>query len=170
MNVKILKVATDELKQATIRNGQSIELPSMHGGWRFNFNKLIHKLTYANAYVLVSDETPNVIEGCLIFQMRDKVIPYMAYVEIAPHNKEKPRQYEHVAGCLIAFAFKQSLIHGKGNYKGLLTFDVQEQEPENQKRLMIMYSKRYNAVKVDETTMLIIDDAGHKLIEKYLDI
>lgn len=170
MNVKILKVATDELKQATIRNGQPIKLPSMHDGWRFNFNKLIHKLPYANAYVLVSDETPNVIEGCLIFQMRDKVIPYMAYVEIAPHNKDKPKQYEHVAGCLIAFAFKQSLLYGKGDYKGLLTFDVLEQDPGDQKKLMSMYSKKYNAVKVDDTTMLIMDDAGHKLIEKYLGI
>jgi hypothetical protein len=35
---------------------------------------------------------------------------------------------------------------------------------------MLMYSKKYNAVKVDNTTMLIMDEAGHGLIEKYLNI
>lgn len=169
MNVKILRVATDELAGATIKHGRSIQLPSLHEGWKFNFDKLLKKLKNATAYVLVTDETPDIIEGCLIFQMLDKTVPYMAYLEVAPHNKEKPKRYEYVAGCLIAFAFKQSLIQAKGDYKGWLTFDVSEELPEDQNKLMALYSKKYDAVKVDETTMFIMDEAGNKLIEKYLD-
>lgn len=169
MKVKIQDVKKDELVGATIRKGQAAELPSMHQEWRFNFDKLIKKLAYATAYVLVCDETPQIIEGCLIFQMKDKVIPYMAYVEVAPHNKLHPKRYELVAGCLIAFAFKQSLIQGKDDYKGWLTFDVQEENPDDQVKLMAIYSKKYNAVRYDDTTMYIMDDNGQQLIQKYLE-
>ena len=69
---------------------------------------------------------------------------------------------------MIAFAFKQSLIQGKGHYKGWLTFDVSEEDEGDQIKLMALYSKKYGAVKVDETQMYIIDEAGDALIEKYL--
>src|SRR5580658_2337950 len=110
MNIKILKVSTDELAGATIRDGKTITLPSIHTGWRFNFDRHSKALGNSNTYVLVTDETPDLVEGCLIFQMLDKKIPYMAFVEVAPHNRDHPRRYEHVAGCLIAFAFQQSVI------------------------------------------------------------
>ena len=168
MNVKILRVETDELTGATIRNGKPVELPSMHQGWRFNFDKLIRKLPHATAYVLVANDSPDIIQGCLIFQMLDKKIPYMAYVEVAPHNRAEPKVYEYVAGCLIAFAFKQSVIQGKGDYKALLSFDVKEEKEEDQQRLMALYSSKYHALRVDETTMWITDEGGHALIEKYL--
>lgn len=166
MNIKILKVSTGELADASIE-GRSLKMPGLHEGWRFAFNKHI-KLAYANGYVLVTEETPEVIEGCLIFQMKDKVIPYMAYVEVAPHNKEQPKRYDHVAGCLIAFAFQQSLIRGKDYFKGLLSFDVQEKKKDDEIKLMSLYSKKYGAVRAGETLMFIMDDAGHALIEEYL--
>lgn len=58
--------------------------------------------------------------------MRKQLEPYMAYIEIAPHNKGEKKKYDLVAGCLIAFACRLSFIHGKGDYKGWLAFDVQE--------------------------------------------
>ena len=167
MNVKILKVSSGELTDAFIRI-RGIRLPGLQKGWRFAFDRQIKRLPYAIAYVLVAEETPDVIEGCLIFQMKEKTIPYMAFLEIAPHNKGDEKKYVYVAGCLIAFAFKQSLIQGKGHYKGWLTFDVSEEDEGNQIKLMALYSKKYGAVKVDETQMYIIDEAGDALIEKYL--
>jgi len=130
MEVKILEVSADQLKDALIRKGEPGELPSIHDEWRFNFSKNLQKLKYATAYILVAADTPTVIEGCLIFQMKYKVMPYMAYVEIAPHNKGDNRKYDYVAGCLIAFSFKQSVIKGKKDYKGILFFDVQEESEE----------------------------------------
>lgn len=167
MNVKILKVSSGELADAAIEN-RSIKLPGLHEGWRFAFDKQIKKLPYATAYVLITEETPDVIEGCLIFQMIGGLIPYMAFVEVAPHNKTDAKRYDYVAGCLIAFAFKQSIIQGQGDYKGLLSFDVLEEKKEDQLKLMSLYSRKYKAVRADETLMYIMDEAGDELIEKYL--
>ncbi len=168
MKIKILKVDVEELVEAIIKNGKQVTLPSMQEGWRFNFDKHIKTLPYSTAYILVAAETPDIIEGCLIFQMKEKAIPYMAFVEVAPHNKNHPKKYDYVAGCLIAFAFKQSLIQGKGENKGWLMFDVLEKSEKDQIKLMALYSKKYNAVRFDETTMYIFDEAGHKLIQQYL--
>ena len=169
MNVRILKVATDELTGATIRNGQSIELPSIQMGWRFNFGSRLKELSYSKAFVLVSQETPDIIEGCLIYQMKGRTLPYMAYLEIAPHNRMHPKKYDYIAGCLIAFACKQSIIHGKEWHQGWLTFDVFEEDPREQIRLMSHYSRKYKAQRFSETTMLISPEDGENLIKEYLE-
>src|SRR5687767_3796469 len=118
MKVKILEVATNELVLAQIRKGMAKELPSIQQGWVFNFDKQIKRLSQATSYVLVTEETPNIIEGCMIYQSKDD-IPQMPYLEIAPHNRGEDKKHDFVAGCLIAYAFKQSLLL-KGPYKGML--------------------------------------------------
>ncbi len=168
MKIKILKVKTDELVAAQIREGGKLKLPSMHEMWRFNFPKHA-KDKGAHVYVLVAEETPDIIEGCLIYKMRDGQEPYMAYVEIAPHNKGENRKYDLVAGCLIAFACRLSFEFGKEHFKGWLAFDVQEESKKDEIKLMALYSKKYKACQIDKTTMMLIKpEDGEKLIEKYL--
>jgi hypothetical protein len=58
-------------------------LPSIIDGWRFNFNKHSENKGF-ETYVLVKEESENIVEGCLIFEMKDKAEPYMAFVEVAP--------------------------------------------------------------------------------------
>ena len=142
-------------------------LPSLTDGWRFNFKKHSKKTIY-QTYVLVCEETPNTIEGCLIFEMKDTIEPYMAYVEIAPHNKGEKRRFNNVAGCLIAYACRLSFILGKDHYKGWLAFDVLEESKQDEIKLMSMYSKKYGALKFGETTMVIPPQAGEKLIMEFL--
>jgi hypothetical protein len=167
MKVKILEISSAEMVDATIEE-RKLSLPGLHDGWRFAFDKQIAKLSYATAYVIVTEQTQETIEGCMIFQMKNKIIPYMSFVEVAPHNKTNAKRYDYVAGCLIAFAFRQSIIQGKGDYKAWLTFDVMEEKEDDQIKLMGMYSLIYGAVRVDETQMYIMDDAGDALIKKYL--
>lgn len=167
MNVKILKIETNESVDAHVQEGGSIRLPSLQEGWRFNFLKQ-SKEKRVETYVLITEETPNVIEGCLIFKMKKDKEPYMAYIEIAPHNRGQEKKYDMVAGCLIAYASRLSFILGEGDYKGWLAFDVQEEKEKDQRKLMAMYSKKYGARKISETTMLIIPEDGEKLIETYL--
>jgi hypothetical protein len=166
MKVKILEVASGELVGGAIL-GRKDKLPGLHEGWKFSFDKHI-KLPYSTGYVLVAEETPDTIEGCLIFQMKEKVIPYMAFVELAPHNQENPKRYDFVAGCLIAFAWQQSIIRGKEHFKGLLAFDVQEEKEKDKIKLMSLYSKKYGAVRAGDTLMYIVDTAGEALVEEYL--
>jgi hypothetical protein len=168
MKVKLIEVASQREVDALIREGKLKEMPSLQDNWRFNFNKHIAKPN-CTAYVLVTEEKPDIIEGCLIFEMIKKQIPSIAYVEIAPHNKYNERIYDKVAGCLIAYAFKQSVIKGKGDYKGLLFLDVGEDNEKDQRKLMSVYSKKYNAKATGETTMVIMDEDGEKLIKQYLE-
>lgn len=71
-----------------------------------------------------------------------------------------------VAGCLIAFACRQSFINDK---EGYLAFDVLEDKKENELRLMNLYSQKYNAVRLDNsTTMIILPEKSEELINEFL--
>jgi hypothetical protein len=169
MKVKILKIKGNTLVDAEILDSKSIKinLPSVVDGWRFNFKKH-SQIKGFETYVLVQEQTPTVIEGCLIFEMKESIEPYMAFVEIAPHNQGQEKEYNKVAGCLIAFACRLSFMKGNEVYRGWLAFDVLEEEKENETRLMALYSKKYNALRYGETTMVIPPEGGEKLINEYL--
>lgn len=168
MDVEILKIERDQHVTAKIEEGYDRELPTTDHGWRYNFEKF-SKGKNNKVYVLVTNETPEVIEGCMIFKLL-KDEPIMAYIEIAPHNKGLERIYDLVAGNLISYACKLSFEHGKNNFKGWLSFTVQEKSEEDQSKLMELYSSKYDAVKVTKTAMVIHPSKGELLIEKYLKI
>lgn len=169
MNVKILKIEGNVLVDAKISDSKliKINLPSVADGWRFNFNKHSKKKNF-ETYVLIAEETTEKIEGCLVFEMKDKIEPYMAYVEIAPHNKGTIKEYDNVAGCLIAYACRLSFTKGKGDFTGWLAFDVMEEDKNDEIKLMAMYSQKYNALRFRETTMVIPPQGGQKLIDEFL--
>jgi hypothetical protein len=167
MKVKILKFANSETVTALIKHATGLILLSLGDGWRFNFNKHSKKRAF-QTYVLVCDSTPNIIEGCLTFQLRDTVEPYMAYIEVAPHNKGEAKLYDKVAGCLIAYACRLSFINGVEHFKGWLTFDVMEESKQDEIKLMAVYCKKYGALKWGDTTMVISPEAGEKLIDTFL--
>lgn len=168
MKVKILEVTSERFVNGIIRKGEKKEMPSMQTGWVFNFDKHI-KINNSTAYVLVLEKTPTVLEGCFIFELRKKEQPYLAYIEIAPHNKGNKKQYDFVAGCMIAFACKLSIEKGLNYHKGFLTLDVMEEKQANQVKLMALYSKKYKAKAINEKNMVIIPNDGKWLIEQYLE-
>ncbi len=170
MNVKIRKIEGDVLVDAKITDSKLLELklPSFNDGWRFDFNKHSKKKMF-DTYILVTEETAEKIEGCLTFEMKDKVEPYMAYIEIAPHNKGAVKEYDNVAGCLIAFACRLSFIHGKNDFEGYLAFDVLEEEKKDEIKLMSLYSNKYSALRIGKTTTMLIPPVGSKkLIDEFL--
>jgi len=169
MNVKILKIDINDLVDAKILDAKSIKvnLPSITDGWIFNFKKHAKEKNH-EVYILICEETPDIIEGCLIFEMKGKIEPYMAFIEVAPHNKGNDKRYDRIAGSLIAFACRLSFKNGKGDYLGYLTFDVQEENKEDEIKLMAVYSKKYNALKYGATTMIIPPSGGEKLINEFL--
>ncbi|GEO24204.1 hypothetical protein [Cyclobacterium qasimii] len=167
MDVKILDVETkSQIKSQiySVTKGKS-KLPSIIDGWRFNFSKHSKKKDY-QTYVLTTDKTPEIIEGCLIINTKSPYQVYMAFVEVAPHNRGNEKKYEKVAGCLIAYACRQSFINGQ---EGYLAFDVLEEREEDEIKLMNMYSQKYNAVRLDNsTTMIILPEGSENLISEYL--
>ncbi len=84
----------------------------------------------------------------------------MDVLEIAPHNIGRNKRYDYVAGCLIAFACKESFKLG-GNYKGFLTFV-------SKTNLIEWYSSKYGAELALGQRMFIDWENGTKLVQRYL--
>jgi len=167
MNANVTCVSSGASVAAKIIQPDRVNLPSLNDGWRFNFHKHARKKN-CRAFVLVCEDTPDVIEGCLIFEMRHGVEPCMAFIEVVPHNRGKDRVYADVAGCLIAAACRVSQKCGEGYHKGWLTFDVMEERKEDEIKLMAIYCQRYGAVRWGEKTMLITPENGRILVDRYL--
>lgn len=167
MEVRILRLADQMLVSAKIIPRGTLPLPSVTEGWRFNFRRHANRKG-VQTFILITEEFPDRIEGCLIFEMKAGIEPFMAYIEIAPHNKTRLKQYDRVAGCLIAFACRLSFIHGKAAYKGWLAFEVLEGRKQDEIKLMSLYSQKYGALRFGETTMVISPEAGEKLIQEFL--
>jgi hypothetical protein len=167
MKVEIVRIGDKQLVNASILPSGKFTLPSITDGWRFNFKSHSKKKGF-QTYILVCEESPTEIEGCLIFQFRDKVEPYMAFIEIAPHNKGKNKRYDKVAGCLIAYASRLSFINGKDHFKGWLAFDVLEEDKDDEIKLMALYCEKYGALRWGDTTMVLSPEVGEKLIIEYL--
>lgn len=169
MKIKLLRAEDLQEVDAVILKSNQFKgnLPSITDGWRFNFRKNASR-TGSETFVIVTDDTNTMAEGCLIFEMKAKIEPYMAFIEIAPHNKGNKKLYKKVAECLIAYACRLSFIHGKAAYKGWLAFDILEENKENQIKLMLLYSNKYKAMRFGETTMIISPENGENLINNYL--
>lgn len=81
-------------------------------------------------------------------------------------NRGSTKVYDKVAGCLIAFACRQSFINDK---EGYLAFDVSEEKKEDEIKLMNLYSQKYNALRLEgSNTMIILPEGCEKLINDFL--
>lgn len=167
MVVKILEVSSGELTKAKIREGQKQEMPSIQDDWNFNFNRP-HKYPNSRSFVLVHDDTPNIIEGCMIFSIHETFGPYMDLLEVAPHNKGEKGRYKYVAGCLIAYACGLSFEIGTDENKGILTFEAAGKTPNSKGILEKLYKEKYKANKNPFGFMEIYQEESKELIREYL--
>ncbi len=135
------------------------KMPLKKDRWKFDWNKLI-KEKNTKTYVLRLKDNPKCIEGILQLRIENDVL-IMDVIEIAPHNfGSSNKKFGYVAGCLIAFACRES-FKMEGNYKGFLTFT-------SKTSLIEWYKKEYGATQALGQRMYIDDATGLKLIEKYL--
>ena len=167
MKTLILEVDSDELIRGLIREGKKAELPSIKDGWLFNFDKHVQPKN-KTAFVLVKEDTPSFIEGCMIFSLHETFGPYMDYLEVAPHNKGQNGKYKRVSGCLIAFACGLSFAQGVDEDKGILTFQAYSDNTNSTKKLEKFYRMKYGAIMNPLGFMEIHQDRSRQLINEYL--
>ena len=168
MKVFILEVDSNDLIRGIIKDGKTKEMPSTRDLWQFDFNK--HSLPKdKSAYILVKEDTPKIIEGCMIFSMHETFGPYMDYLEVAPHNKGANGKYKRVSGCLIAYACGLSFEKGENEDKGILTFEAYSKNEKDQHKLEEFYREKYGAVMNPFGLMEIHQEQSKLLIEEYLD-
>jgi len=135
------------------------KMPLKKDGWKFNWNNLI-KEKNTKTYALRLKNNPQSVEGLLQLRIESDML-IMDVIEIAPHNfSSSNKKFDYVAGCLIAFACRES-FKIEGNYKGFLTFT-------SKTNLIEWYKKKYGATQALGQRMYIEDSIGIKLIEEYL--
>lgn len=134
-------------------------MPLKKDGWNFDWDKLI-KGKSTKTYVLRLKNETQSIEGILQLRLESDML-IMDLIEIAPHNiGSSNKKFDDVAGCLIAFACRES-FKIDGHYKGFLTFT-------SKTNLIDWYKNKYGATHILGQRMFIDDSTGVKLIEKYL--
>ncbi|WP_445955837.1 hypothetical protein [Yeosuana sp.] len=135
------------------------KMPLKKDGWNFNWNELI-KEKNTKTYILKLKDSTQITQGIIQLRIENDML-IMDVVEIAPHNLgSSNKKFDLVAGCLIAFACRES-FKIEGNYRGFLTFT-------SKTNLIEWYKKKYGATQALGQRMFIDDINGLKLIEKYL--
>lgn len=162
MQVELINSKTGLVKKARISVAKSNNIPSKREGWQFTWRKLF-KIEGGIFYKISLEETPEIIEGMLMLTVLFDEVVYMNNVEIAPHNYGHDGIYENVAGCLIAYACRESFERGRNDYKGFLSFDSKTE-------LIEFYTQKYGATIARGSKMFIDSEEGKKLILKYLQI
>lgn len=155
---KLLNTSNNKLVDAEIVKSVNAKTPLKRGGWRFNWGTVV-KLKNTQTFVLRLKDAPENIEGMLQIRTEGEMV-IMDLIEIAPHNIGKNKRYENAAGCLIAFACRES-FKVEGPYQGFLTF-------ESKTELIDWYIEKYGADVAIRQKMFISPENGIKLIEKYL--
>jgi len=157
--IYILELLTNKLVEAEILHADNIKIPLKTNGWNFNWKDLSKKKE-TETYFLRIIEKPQSIEGAMQLRIENDML-IMNIIEIAPHNIGiKVKKYDYVAGCLIAFACRESFMI-KGAYKGFLTFTAKS-------KLIEWYKTKYGAEQAIGQRMFISPENGIKLIEKYI--
>ena len=157
--VYILETNSNRLIEADIIIAERKNVPLKKNGWNFNWNQLVQEQD-AQTFILKTIELPQSVEGALHLKVENGML-IMDAVEIAPHNiGRNKKRYDYVAGCLIAFACRES-FKLEGSYKGFVSFV-------SKTGLIKWYSENYGATLALGQRMFIDSDAGEKLINKYL--
>lgn len=131
--------------------------PKKKDGWAFDWLKA-YKADSKSIYCL-TENLSNRIHG-LIQLIEDDGMLIMELIEIAPFNIGSNKEFENVAGCLIAFGCRESLKLNTP-YKGYLTFV-------SKTSLVELYKTKYLATQTLGTRMYIDPISGETLINKYL--
>ncbi|MEM9916701.1 MAG: hypothetical protein AAF990_01320 [Bacteroidota bacterium] len=155
----LLDNQTQNLVEAEIVLGTLKEMPLKKDGWNFNWRSIIRRKG-TETYILRLKSNPSSIQGALHLKIQGGML-IMDLVEIAPNNTgQEGKRYSYAAGCLIAFACRES-FKLETNYKGFLTF-------ESKTKLIEWYIENYYAQIAMGQKMFIEPEDGKKLIETYL--
>ena len=159
LNVNILNLTENVLVKAEIVKAVESQMHEVESNWKFNWTKLM-MVKNSDIYVLKLETIPSSIQGILSLKNHDGML-IMDLLEVAPENYgTKNKRYDYVAGCLIAFACRES-FKLETAYKGFLTFNSKTQ-------LVDLYKKKYRAKQIVGQRMYIGPENGLILIGEYL--
>ena len=124
--------------------------------WLFDWRKEI-ELNDREVFALTTLEKPDINQGLISNSDRSDHI-FMNLLESAEFNVGKGKQYEGVAGNLVAFACHRSFLN---SYDGNVAFD-------SKTKLIEHYEKSLGAKRIGANRMFINTDEARKLVQKYI--
>ncbi len=124
-------------------------------GWNFDRKSELDD-DVNEVYKLTIVGNPNIIQGVLSIR-KEKDHIFMNLLENAPFNIGKSKQYEGVAGNLVAYACKVSFQAG---FEGFLAFTAKT-------KLIKHYEDNLGAIHFGGQRMLIQTHSAKMLVEKY---
>lgn len=162
MNVSLIGKESGDIANAFIEEANVEALPSKRSGWNFSW-KSLGKVEGSTIYKCCKASSPHVVEGLLMLTVMNNEMLIMNNIEVSPENYGREGRYDNVAGLLIAFACYKSFELGRGNYRGFLSF-------ESKTSLIELYIKKYGASYAMGNKMFFSNEAGIKLIQRYLNL
>ena len=155
----VLEVKSGLLKKAEIVRAGNSDLPLNKDGWSFNW-RIAFKKANSEIYILrLKQDKDKIVQGIIQLVFLNGMIS-MELIEIHPNNRGKYKQFDFVAGCLIAYGCRES-FKLDNDYEGYLTF-------ESKTVLIDIYREKYGATQTFNNKMYISPKQGIKLISKYL--
>ncbi len=155
--MNILELNSGQKIECSIQRASIDLLPKKEDGWSFNWVSAFTKFK-SEVYILI-ELSNNRVHGCLQLKNIEGML-IMEIIELAPFNIGHKKEYDKVAGCLIAFSCREA-IKLDSNYKGYLTFV-------SKSALISLYIDKYYATLSIGQRMYIDPIAGEKLINEYL--
>lgn len=132
-------------------------VPKKKDGWSFNWLKVFREKP--TTIFVLKEKHSQKVHGVIQLVRNDGML-IMELIELAPFNIGSQKEYENVAGCLIAFGCRESLKLNNA-YQGYLTFF-------SKSSLVELYKTKYYATQTIGTRMYIDPLSGIMLIDKYL--
>jgi len=161
MHPSLLAVSTGQRIEALLTRANEENVRGLDDNWNFNWPELF-QTKGSDFFKITTAETPEIVEGLVMFSVYFGEMVFMNNLELAPRNIGKKKKYDWVAGCLIAYGCRIALEKGKGAYQGYLTF-------ESKSSLIPLYREKYGATYAGGLKMFIDDVQGEKLIQQYLE-
>ena len=158
VEVKVLNTTSKKLVNAEIVPAVLSDMPYEKDGWNFNWRTLFNDQN-TRTYVLRRKHTADQIDGVLQLRVVHGMM-LMNNIELSPDNIGTTKKHDFVAGCLIAYACRESFSLD-GDYKGFLVF-------ESKTELIDHYTYKYGAALIRGQRMFIGAQQGIRLIEYYL--
>jgi hypothetical protein len=143
-DTEVIPLVKNDLTQVTKKNGWNFN-------WRLEFNAPKREV-----YKLVIAQIPDTIQGIISLTVEFDHV-YMNLLESAPFNIGQTKEYQGVAGNLVAYACKRSFECG---FDGNVAFTAKT-------RLIAHYIQALGACVIGGQRMAILEIEARFLISKY---
>ncbi len=161
MKVSVKDTLSGNLVAAEIKSAGLADMPLKKDGWGFSWRELCREQADGLFFKLSLTATPEKVEGIVKLSLTAFGMFSLDCIEVSPENYGSKGRYDWVAGCLLAYACRQSRQYGKEGYQGFLSF-------ESKTVLIEFYVRKYGAKHIGGQKMYFDPEAGEILISTYL--